>query len=787
MAKSALGQILLQRLEHAGMVWDLMTSDGSGDLIAQDTPSRKRVRELEAETRVGRALRALSQCNKAVVHASDELELMREVCRIVVEDAGYRLALVAMAAQDEAWSVRPVAHWGYEDGYLDTLGTRWEDAKRGWGPAGRAILTGKSAHARDIATDPSFGLWRAEATKRGYASCLAVPLTRQQEPFGALLVFASEPGAFDSGETALLEDLAQNLSYGLFALRNLEERGRAEQNLRQAKEEWEQTFDAVPDLVIILDDHHRIVRANKAMAERLGFTPEIIAGRTCFECVHGEDAPASWCPHSKLLADGNRHVAEVVEARMGGVFEVSVSPLHDADGRLCGSVHLAHDITDRKRSERALRESEERYRRLVENASDIVFRTDAHGFFTFANPATLKITGYPEEEVVGKHYLDFIHPEYRREAERFYGSQVAKAMPNTYYEYPLPTKGGETVWLGQNVQLLTDAGSVVGFQAIARDVTDRKKAEDALRKARDELEMRVMQRTTELSTVNERLEEEIRQRVAIEEALRKSEELHRTILTNISDAVFLTDDDGMLTFICPNVHVIFGYSYEEVKAFGNLSSLLGNDLVDFSLLRRQGEIRNIERTIQDKNGAEHVLLINAKLVSIGAGTVLYSCRDATELKRYHAQLDLAARVFENTNEAIVICDASHTILDVNDAFCRQSGYSREELLGKDARALKSGRHRPEFYREMWDELRSTGQWHGEIWDRRKNGEVYPQPLSINAVRNSQNEVTHYVGISTDVSHIKLTEARLEQLAHYDQLTGLANRVLFRDRLNQALG
>lgn len=150
------------------------------------------------------------------------------------------------------------------------------------------------------------------------------------------------------------------------------------------------------------------------------------------------------------------------------------------------------------------------------------------------------------------------------------------------------------------------------------------------------------------------------------------------------------------------------------------------------------------------------------------------------------QLRLATRFCQNSNEAMVITDRQGTILDVNNAFCRITGYSREEVLGKTNRILKSGRHDETFYQEMWRAVTEAGQWQGEIWDRHKDGNIYLKWITISGILDEEGQTTHYMGISTDLTGIKQTEERLQQIVHHDALTGLANRVLLRDRLKQAI-
>ena len=154
-----------------------------------------------------------------------------------------------------------------------------------------------------------------------------------------------------------------------------------------------------------------------------------------------------------------------------------------------------------------------------------------------------------------------------------------------------------------------------------------------------------------------------------------------------------------------------------------------------------------------------------------------------ERSRAEGRLRLAAKVIDNTSEGVVITDADSRIVEVNDAYCRITGYGRDELIGRNPSTTSSGRHDAAFYREMWQRIQRDGHWSGEIWDRRKNGEIYPKLLTINAVYDDRGGLTHYVGVFSDISRIKATEEKLERLAYYDSLTGLPNRMLFRDRLN----
>lgn len=276
--------------------------------------------------------------------------------------------------------------------------------------------------------------------------------------------------------------------------------------------------------------------------------------------------------------------------------------------------------------------------------------------------------------------------------------------------------------------------------------------------------------------------------------LGQREALLKQILDTSSVAIFLVDLDGRIAqanqrmaemFNCP-LATLQGSDYtallhptEHESVHKNMLDILDGSVESIEVDRIYYRSDNTEfwghmsgKRFYDAEGEEHGL--------IGVIT------DITERKQFEEKLHLNASVFTHAQEGIVLTDVDGLIIDVNSAFTRITGYSREDVVGRNARLLHSGRHDSAFYNAMWRDLLDKGLWSGEIWNRRKSGEIYPEMLTISALRDAQGITRRYMAMFSDITQRKQMEEQVHQLAFYDALTGLPNRRLLEDRLKQVM-
>jgi diguanylate cyclase (GGDEF)-like protein/PAS domain S-box-containing protein len=268
-----------------------------------------------------------------------------------------------------------------------------------------------------------------------------------------------------------------------------------------------------------------------------------------------------------------------------------------------------------------------------------------------------------------------------------------------------------------------------------------------------------------------------------------------TVVASLPDALVVADERGRIRQFNPKATRMFGYLAHEAldePVDGLLAEPYARQLRErwkMYVAEGAGELISNGREVLGRRKDGNVVpmeLSVSQLESDGERRFVVVLHDISARKRALARLDVAEKVLECTMEGVMVTDRRGTMLWVNQGFCRISGYSREEVLGQKAAMLKSGLQNQEFYEAMWGQIREKGEWEGEIWNRRKDGEAYPEWLTIKAITDPSGQVTRYVGVFSDISKHKRAEETIRTLTYFDAVTRLPNRHLFMDRLDQAL-
>lgn len=341
----------------------------------------ERKRAEEELRKVYRALQTLSECNQVLVRATEESELLRDICRIIVEIGGYRLTWVGYAEPNKKKTVRAVAQAGYEEGYLETVNITWADTERGRGPTGTAIRMGKPCVVRDILVEPKYAPWRAEASRRGYASSIAFPLIAEGQIFGALNIYAAEPDAFDEEETNLLTELTDDLAYGITTLRTRAERKQAEDALHESENRLKEAqaiahlghwdLDLVENKLSWSDEVYRIFGLQP---QEFGATYEAFLSH-----VHPDDREFVNEAYSASVKNKTPYdIVHRVVLRDGAIKYINEKCVthYDKKGNAIRSLGTVLDITERKRAEvmlaRAIEELSFDRQRMEELAKSVI-------------------------------------------------------------------------------------------------------------------------------------------------------------------------------------------------------------------------------------------------------------------------------------------------------------------------------------------------------------------------------------------------------------------------------
>lgn len=548
---------------------------------------------------------------------------------------------------------------------------------------------------------------------------------------------------------------------------NITARKNAEAALRDSEAYYKALFHGNSDAIFLnallpSGEPGHFLKVNEAACRRLGYTEAELLEMSPRD-IDADGMDEQRASAISTLLTGGEAVFEMEHVtRDGRVTPVEISAnLIEVQGHPM-VLSIARDISELKQSLQLLRSHKEHIQTLLDSMAEGMFGVDMRGNCTFVNQACLKLLGYKRpEDLLGRHLHELIHHHhavgtpYPTETCRVYlahnenrdchvDDEVfwrsdGSPLPVEYWSYPVRGDG-------------RIVGSVLTFQ----DISERRQADEKLLSARKLLE-------NVINTVPHNVFWKDRQSRYLgcnmvfarnagldgpDDIIGKDD--YALAWRAFADQ-YRRDDVEVMTTGIPKLHII-----EPINMADGEHRWL--DTSKMPLRDSQGEIIGMLGVFQD----------------------------VTERLRAEEKLSQAAKVFESTMEGVVITDAGGNIVAVNPAFTEITGFSEEEALGKNPRIRQSGRHDESFYNAMWSSILQNGSWRGEIWNRRKTGEIYPEWLTISSVNDETGNIINYVGVFADISQLKHSEAELDYLAHHDPLTDLPNRLLLSARLDHAI-
>ncbi|WNV05749.1 EAL domain-containing protein [Candidatus Methylospira mobilis] len=414
-------------------------------------------------------------------------------------------------------------------------------------------------------------------------------------------------------------------------------------------------------------------------------------------------------------------------------------------------VAVFENITARKKAEQAVVHSEKEFRLLAEAMPQIVWITRPDGWVIYINHQWVDYTGLSLDESYGHNWTKPFHPDDRQHAWDAWQHAVNNIAS---YNNECRLRGADGIfrwWLIRGVPVFDENRQICKWFGTCTDIDEYKKFEAALLKSRQNMQTFIKQAPLSIAMFDQ----------------------HMNYLA-VSDRWLMEFGQGHETLIGHNYYELHPESASKWRVIhqqGLTGATLKSD--DDFWIREDGSKYWLRWSVSpwtDEHG--------------NTGGIIISTENITEHKLAEQQLRIAATAFESM-EGMIITDADANIIRVNQAFSGITGYTSDEVIGKNPRILQSGRQDAGFYNMIWDSVSNTGSWQGEIWNRRKNGEIYPEHLSITAVKDADGAITNYVGTIFDITRSKTAEEQITRLGFYDFLTGLPNRRLLLDRLSLA--
>jgi diguanylate cyclase (GGDEF)-like protein/PAS domain S-box-containing protein len=558
----------------------------------------------------------------------------------------------------------------------------------------------------------------------------------------------------------------------VWLMEDITARRAAEEALLRSNREQQLIFDNAL-IGISYQSNRVIVRCNRRIEEMFGYPPGGLVGKSTRVLFASDE---EWHAAGRRVYEANAQRqtfdGEMYYCKSDGtpICCHIVGRLIETSGDGQTWIWTYDDITARRAAEDALAKNVREYALIFDNAMIGIAYMRGRTFLR-CNRRLEEIFGFPSGSLTGKTSRELFGSDADWEASRRQMQDVTREGQGFTGEICYQKQDGTPIWaLVRGVPRQEGDGQV--WVWTMQDVTRRHQAEEALRRSYSELEQRVAERTAEVSRQLNFMEQ---------------------LIEAIPGPVFYKDRQGRYLG-CNQRYIDFlGKSREELVG-ATVYDIAPKDLAeryhaaDEELFAHPGS-QIYETQVQPAQGERRDVMFQKATFANSDGSVggiIGVMFDITERKRMEERLQQAATVFDSSVEGITITAPDGSVIAVNRAFSEITGYAEQEVLGRNLRLLQSGRHDADFYREMWDTIARDGRWQGELWNRRKDGSLFPESLTISAIKDAAGRVMHYVGVFSDITEIKRATDLLDHQAHHDHLTGLPNRLLLEDRLRGAL-
>lgn len=625
--------------------------------VIEDISERKRTEERLA--RLTRARRVMAECSHVLVHAADESGMLKSMCGIVVDSGGYKMAWVGLTTGDPDRPVYPAAHSGFGDDTPMSSPVGWSADGRYQGFMNDAVRSGEPYIARHILNDPAHMRRRGRAVQHGFQSSIALPLKNASAVLGAIAIYAREPDAFDADEIGLLIELSDDIAFGITNLRTRVARRNAEAALRESEERFRVLTELSSDWSWEQDANFRFIDVSRTVQTHAGISADEHFGKARWELRGTTPVNTTWEEHKAVLA-ARQPFHDLLLRRIaddGTVNFVSVSgkPVSDADGTFRGYRGVAKNVTDRVNAESALRESERRFRDIFNQAAVGITRVDLSGVLVDVNQKFCDMLGYARDDLLGKSIKDITHPEDYGQGSQYRAQLTGRTMRSVGGEKRFVRRDGTTMWARRTMSAAYDeTGNPNYVISVVEDITERKKAE---------------------------------------EALRSSEEMLSATFSQAGVGIFVTSVEARYLQVNDKYCAMVGYSREELLRM-SIRDINRPEDIDNVLANRQkvlaGEWPNAthERQVRRRDGALMWVSHSTSLVRDQSGRprhFITVAEDISERKRAEDAVRASEERYRNLFEyaplpLLVVEEASRKLLGANQAAVEKYGYTREEFL-----------------------------------------------------------------------------------------------------------